>query len=233
MKDSGAPLWSIEELGAEVARALSTGYAGASSGRVRDVPDLRTIRYYTTLGLIDRPAEMRGRTALYGPRHLLQLVAIKKMQARGLSLARVQEQLVGASDVMLRRLADVAPDAEGDASGARRLPQGKTKARSFWKSRPVEFSKPATSESGTTRPNPVVEERSGQVAKHQEMDLLQAIGLANQVTLLLAPTRRIDPGEFPAIRQAAAPLIRHLEKHRLIPPCLKGESDDCVDSTTD
>jgi hypothetical protein len=58
MKNVHSTLWSIDELRAEVARALSVGYAGAASGRVRDVPDLRTIRYYTTLCLIDRPAEM-------------------------------------------------------------------------------------------------------------------------------------------------------------------------------
>ena len=96
------------------------------SGRVRDVPDLRTIRYYTTLGLLDRPAAMRGRTALYGSRHLLQLAAIKRLQARGLSLAAVQERVVGISDASLRRLvaaaaatakADFAPDSV--ASGSR------------------------------------------------------------------------------------------------------------------
>ena len=103
------------------------GYEGVPSGRVRDVPDLRTIRYYTTLGLLDRPAAMRGRTALYGPRHLLQLVAIKRLQARGLSLAAVQERVVGLSDAALRRLAaaeaaatkaDVTPRPRGVGSRA-------------------------------------------------------------------------------------------------------------------
>jgi hypothetical protein len=80
-------LWTLDELGARVALALAVGYDGQANGRVREVPDGRTIRYYTTLGLIDRPAAMRGRTALYGVRHLLQLTAIKRLQARGLSLA--------------------------------------------------------------------------------------------------------------------------------------------------
>src|SRR5260370_42486067 len=105
-------LWTIKELGAHVALALSVDYAGPPNSRVRDIPDQRTIRYYTTLGLLDRPAEMRGRTALYGRRHLLQLVAIKRLQARGLSLAGVQERVVGLSDAALRRLAaveDAAP----------------------------------------------------------------------------------------------------------------------------
>src|SRR3954468_22443455 len=95
------PPWTIDELGAAVTAALAEGHDGAPNGRVRDVPDRRTIRYYTTLGLIDRPAEMRGRTALYGRRHLLQLVAIKKLQARGQSLAEVQRALAGQTDQAL------------------------------------------------------------------------------------------------------------------------------------
>ncbi len=77
---------------------LAVDYAGQANGRVREVPDQRTIRYYTTLGLIDRPAEMRGRTALYGVRHLLQLVAIKRLQTHGLSLAEIQTRVVGRTD---------------------------------------------------------------------------------------------------------------------------------------
>src|SRR4051794_16826477 len=99
------PPWTIHQLVERVADTLSGGYAGTQSGRIRDVPDLRTTRYYTTLGLLDRPAEMRGRTALYGPRHLLQLVAVKKLQAGGLSLAQVQERLAGATEAALRELA--------------------------------------------------------------------------------------------------------------------------------
>src|SRR5947209_16277476 len=99
------PLWTIAELDAQVALALSVDYAGQANGQVRSVPDRRTIRYYTTLGLIDRPAELRGRTALYGHRHLLQLVAIKRLQAQGLSLAELQQRLVGLTDAELGRLA--------------------------------------------------------------------------------------------------------------------------------
>src|SRR5262245_39472227 len=84
-------LWTIQELGAQVALALSVDYPGPPNSRVRELPDQRTIRYYTTQGLLDRPAEMRGRTALYGRRHLLQLVAIKRLQARGLSLSAIQQ----------------------------------------------------------------------------------------------------------------------------------------------
>src|ERR671932_10436 len=95
---SRAPLWTLDELCAQVALALAADYAGQASGRVREVPDRRTIRYYTTLGLVDRPAAVRGRTALYGRRHLLQLVAIKRLQAEGRSLADVQVELAAAGD---------------------------------------------------------------------------------------------------------------------------------------
>src|ERR1700722_8300979 len=109
MKNGDESFWTIGELGDRVAEALGgPGYDGVPSGRVREVPDRRTIRYYTTLGLIDRPAEMRGRTALYGPRHLLQLVAIKRLQTRGLSLAEIQTRLVGIADAALRKLAQVS-----------------------------------------------------------------------------------------------------------------------------
>ena len=102
MKDSGGALWTIEQLREAAAGALEKGYDGPPNGRVRDVPDQRTIRYYTTLGLIDRALEMRGRTAYYGPRHLLQLVAIKKLQAKGQALAEVQRNLAGQTDEALR-----------------------------------------------------------------------------------------------------------------------------------
>src|SRR6516164_4111940 len=104
------PLWTLDELGARVALALAVDYDGQSNGRVRDVPDRRTIRYYTTLGLIDRPAEMRGRTALYGTRHLLQLVAIKRLQTHGLTLTEIQARLAGRTNAALRQMARLAAD---------------------------------------------------------------------------------------------------------------------------
>src|SRR5207253_1929219 len=130
MESSSNRLWTIAELTAEVARALSVDYAGQDSGRVRDVPDLRTIRYYTTLALIDRPAAMRGRTALYGRRHLLQVVAIKRLQAEGATLAELQAKLVGLTDSELARLAKLPDD------GATELPPPR-RSETFWTERPT------------------------------------------------------------------------------------------------
>src|SRR5664279_2651526 len=98
-----APGWTLEELVRRVGLALDGaarvgGYHGAPNGRVRDVPDQRAIRWYTTTGLVDRPIGGRGRGARYGRRHLCQLVAIKRLQAAGSSLAEIQLRLAGADD---------------------------------------------------------------------------------------------------------------------------------------
>src|SRR5437762_10742424 len=114
MMNGRAPSWTIDELTAAVGAALAEGYGGPPNGRVRDVPDRRTIRYYTTLGLIDRPAEMRGRTAFYGRRHLLQLVAIKKLQTSGRSLAEVQRTLAGQTDKALAEVAGLEESGRAD-----------------------------------------------------------------------------------------------------------------------
>jgi DNA-binding transcriptional MerR regulator len=71
--------------------------------RVSTTPDGRTIRYYTTLGLLDRPA-IQGRQAKYGRRHVLQLLAIKALQATSLPLADVQSRLYGLSDSELEAI---------------------------------------------------------------------------------------------------------------------------------
>ncbi len=103
-------MWRIEELAEMVAQVLrATGYLGPPSARVRAVPDARTIRYYTTLGILDRPLEHRGRVAYYGPRHLLQLVAIKQLQAQGARLAQIQQMMLGADEQKLLGLAQIPP----------------------------------------------------------------------------------------------------------------------------
>lgn len=101
----------IDDLRTLVARALQGGsYSPAESKRIRAVPDTRTIRYYTTLGLIDRAAEMRGRTALYEPRHVMQIVAIKRLQAANRTLSDIQAALIGVTNKQLKKLAALPDD---------------------------------------------------------------------------------------------------------------------------
>ena len=135
-------LWRLDELQAHTSAALvAAEVGGVNSGRVRDVPDGRTIRYYTTLGLLDRPAEMRGRTAFYGRRHVLQLVALKRLQTTGATLAEIQQRLLNITDRRLAELAAVPetfwqqiektpPKAEIAAANAK--PEPATR-EAFWK----------------------------------------------------------------------------------------------------
>jgi DNA-binding transcriptional MerR regulator len=160
---------------------------------VRDLPDLRTVRYYTTLGLLDRPAAMRGRTALYGRRHVLQLVAIKRLQARGLSLAQVQERLVGLSDSALRRLADSEAAAPRVARSSA-SPASSSRAESFWR----------------------VDAELDQGRSSRESADAQHVGLDQGLVLALETTRELDDEDMRVIRMAAAPLIEILRLRGLI-----------------
>lgn len=55
----------------------------------------RTVRYYIAEGLLDRPeGEKRG--ARYLPRHLEQLLQIRRWTEAGLSLERIREHRAGA-----------------------------------------------------------------------------------------------------------------------------------------
>jgi DNA-binding transcriptional MerR regulator len=58
-----------------------------------DLPK-RTVRYYIQLGLVDRP-EGETRAARYGPRHVEQLLQIRKWTEAGVSLERIGELLSG------------------------------------------------------------------------------------------------------------------------------------------
>jgi DNA-binding transcriptional MerR regulator len=108
-------LLSLEELASRVSQALRTrGLIGAQAdARVSAAPDARTVRYYTTLGLLDRPG-IEDRKAVYGPRHLLQLLAVKALQAAELPLAEIQQRLYGRSDGELEALIEAIANSRAE-----------------------------------------------------------------------------------------------------------------------
>lgn len=61
------------------------------------LPDVRMVRYYTSLGLM-KPPRLVQRQAHYDQGHVGTLLLIKLMQVRGHSLARIQQDLLGSSD---------------------------------------------------------------------------------------------------------------------------------------
>ncbi|GIE87018.1 helix-turn-helix domain-containing protein [Actinoplanes regularis] len=127
-------MWTMEELVDRVRTALAAEYSGAPNGRVRDLPDPRSIRWYSTIGLVDRPLGTRGRNALYGPRHLLQLVAVKRLQAAGRTLAEIQAELSGVSEEALTELARVPSEL---LAADPPPPPPATPRAPFWKAPPA------------------------------------------------------------------------------------------------
>jgi DNA-binding transcriptional MerR regulator len=195
MSDS-SPRWTIRELGERAEAALAVGYAGPASGQVRAVPDVRTIRYYTTIGLLGRPAEMRGRTALYSTRHLAQLVAVKRLQEHGRTLAEIQAELAGASDKTLARLArlpaDAAPSPRRRAAPAR---------ADFWSAEPAEPVE--------VTPRPVAADAPIAI-------LLAELELAAGVRLAFHTDSPPSTDAILALRRAAEPLLRELRNAGLL-----------------
>jgi hypothetical protein len=227
---NGSP-WTLDQLAERVGAALSVDYDGQASGRVREVPDQRAIRYYTTIGLVDRPAAMRGRTALYARRHLLQLVAIKRLQASGLSLARIQRELAGATDAQLERVARVPPldepagatTEEPMPAAASPIPVLAAPRRAFWK-RPGQAAV-ASPEAAVAPPpgfkNAAQEgmpapaaEVAGVAGEGAGLAALQGVRLGEGVTLLVEGGRPLDVDEVAALRAAAGPLLETLRLGR-------------------
>src|SRR5712692_6659149 len=83
-----------------------------------------TVRYYQARGLLPAPAR-RGRVAVYGDDHLDRLARIRRLQARGLSLAVIRRLLSGELDRADEELAaavnagadNPAGDPAGDSAG--------------------------------------------------------------------------------------------------------------------
>jgi DNA-binding transcriptional MerR regulator len=63
----------------------------------------RTVRYYMQLGLVDRPVG-ETRAAHYTPKHLEQLLQIRKLADAGVSLERIREVLAGGESPLPDRV---------------------------------------------------------------------------------------------------------------------------------
>jgi hypothetical protein len=207
--------WTILELVELAAETLAAtrpagpeSVAARANGRVRDVPNERLIRWYVTVGLVDPPLSRRGRVARYGRRHLLQLVAVKRRQAEGRSLAEIQAELAGATDEALAAVARV-PDTDS-------APQATPAAPSrFWVRQPRQPSQPTPATERPGRPE------SG--AAFPSAGLVHGVRLAPGVMLLLeGADREPGPDDVTQIVNAARPLVRELADRGL---CACGPAD--------
>ena len=68
-----------------------------SDSRIQSIPDIRTIRYYQSLGIVSKPSRYEGREAVYSSHHLEQIVLIKVLQFEGYSLSQIQKRMATVS----------------------------------------------------------------------------------------------------------------------------------------
>lgn len=207
-------LWTMPELVSEVATRIAA-LPAPRNGQVRAIPDDRTVRYYVTLGLLDRPSAMRGRTALYGRKHVAQVVAIKRLQTMGRSLSEIHGLWPTLDDQTLSRMSGIElPAAAKPAARA-----------GFWKREPVQrgVTPPAAAGvvSDESDPAHAMETPStagaGETARAAGSVELR-VELAPSIILSLAVVDEsvaMSPADVRAIRAAAAPLLAELASRRL------------------
>jgi hypothetical protein len=141
---------------------------------------------------------MQGRTALYGRRHLLQLVAIKRLQGQGLSLGELQQRLLGLPNMALESVARLPANLEGEVGRAGKPEPPAESQEAFWKRTP-----PAS-------PDATVDTQASR--------LMQGVPLGEGLLLLVSTDRRLEPDDIEALRAVAAPLVQALQERRLLQP---------------
>jgi DNA-binding transcriptional MerR regulator len=191
--------WTLEQLVERVEADLRDLDLAQASGRVSETPDARTVRYYGTLGILDRPVGTRSRRKLYGERHRQQLIAIKRLQARGLALDTIQATMLSMSPSELADLAGAARSAPlPEAASA----AGHDRGRPFWKVTPAPALPIApTSPAGPSdAPRPLAGLQVG------------------PLTLTFAAAAAPSPDDLAALARLAAPLLAELGARGLLAP---------------
>lgn len=94
----------VAELAGEAARILAESGLAQARGTVSEVPDERTIRYYLAESLIPPAEEKQGTASVFGYRHLLQLLVVKKLQSEHLPIRKIRDLVHGRSERELERL---------------------------------------------------------------------------------------------------------------------------------
>lgn len=94
--------YNVEQLAEAVNQWCDEHGVTPASGQTGERMTERNVRYYRTLGLVDAP--VAGGGIGYGEKHLLQLIAIRLLQAQGLPLNRIRDLLFGRTLAELRQI---------------------------------------------------------------------------------------------------------------------------------
>lgn len=205
-------LLTLRELSEAASRALEAAGVTPANRQAKAVPAPRMVRYYLASGLLDRPGS-RGHELVFGRRHLLQLVAIKRLQAQGRSLDEIAGVMRSAGPGTLEALADLPPGAEPEGLGdvtepspGAASPAARRQGR-FWATGPA----PARAVASATQGRPTAVRAAP----------VEAFRLAPGLVLVLdgqPPADAPSSGFLAELQQAAAPLISLLTTNGLLPP---------------
>lgn len=110
----------VSELATEVSRLLIIfkNFQGDEFffGANLNLPDERTIRYYLTENLISPAEEKFGTASVFGYLQLLQLLAVKKLQADELPIRSIRKIVEGRTERELEKLIGVEPDNKAETA---------------------------------------------------------------------------------------------------------------------
>jgi len=212
-------VFPIDELVRRVGRALVQAGVRQTNGQVSEAPTERTLRYYRTRGLLDPPAGHRGRIALYASRHVLQVLAIKRLQAAEVPLHEIQQRLVGRADAELAAIAGIPPAAAERPSeerserthlldrGSAEAPARASRDANFWADRPA-------------APAP------GDIAARAR-PRIAGLQLPAGVRLTFPAIRELTEADLSALIAAAGEVLACLQERHLVP-----ELRDVTERTT-
>ena len=115
------------------------GWHEGDSKRVTWTPTPRLLRYYTTLGILDRAARFQGRVVLYTGKHLLQVLAIKHLHLAGKTLDEIQKLMLGLQEETLAQLLGLSLPLPEPQSGQSQSEEEKPAERraDFWHELPT------------------------------------------------------------------------------------------------
>lgn len=206
---------TLPEFADVAAHAVEASGAAPGNRQAKAIPAARMIRYYTARGLLPRPGA-RGRALVYGRRHLLQLVAIKRLQGDGLSLDEIAERLEGLSDSDVERLAAIEPEAVpanlGDVDSAMSTEVSR-RAERFWDTATAD-APPAAGPTPHRAAPAVAASPSGRAAPTART--VTELCLSESVRLLVEDDGSGIP-DLDALRTAAGPLLQLLAANATAP----------------
>jgi DNA-binding transcriptional MerR regulator len=171
-------------------------------GRIASAPDARLVRYYQTLGVVDRPLRYDGRRAIYGYRHLLQLLSVKRLQQEGHPLHLIQAALAGRATGVLEEA--LAGPSRGRGPLPLTLPETSQSA-------PPAPTRPITAAPGRESEFSATGTGAGNQRGRSEAESspLVAARVAPGVTLTVDPTVVLDPN---AVITLVASILSRVQK---------------------